>query len=454
MSNPMMNNSMMINMQMCNMLNQLSLDNKLISPNQIQMLLNNLYNNQMTNNTFNEMDDINFMIEKKFKEIEEKKYEECYLDYNLVQFLGFVCFNKSRNEEFKNNDNKKLILNYYDLIKVNIYLDLNLKIKDLIPYIFWQIFYHSNLKKLNKRTKKSQTTEYVIKNPISEPVFEYIINYQNFLFLEYNKKSLSSFSDKTGYEIGLKEGDEILLKLKQDFYKELSKLLKCSFYICYNDIKNTFFFEETEIASIRIDKIFNRNKCKLLINGEELTGKKELIISKNINIPLIDKYNLIGRGDVNIPISFIDVSTGKVKELKFSKNAPDWRKVNKGLNIFGICKNPKCQAFKEEVVYKTNLSNEGLIFDLNKEIINSNITCPICLCNIKIKTCGFYKCEYQFIGKKIEPGKEGQAYYESKPKETNGDKFEYFDPDQSNEVIWIELKIYVLPKQEIKYQEN
>ena len=102
--------------------------------------------------------------------------------------------------------------------------------------------------------------------------------FSNFLFLEFKNRDLSTLSDKTGYEIGLKEGDEILLKLKQDFYKELSKLLKCSFYICYNDIKNTFFFEETEIASIRIDKIFNRNKCKLLINGEELTGKADFCI--------------------------------------------------------------------------------------------------------------------------------------------------------------------------------
>ena len=33
-------------------------------------------------------------------------------------------------------------------------------------------------------------------------------------------------------------------------------------------------------------------------------------------------------------------------------------------------------------------------------------------------------------------------------------KFEYFDPLRNGEVLWLELIIYVLPKQEIKYQPN
>jgi len=78
--------------------------------------------------------------------------------------------------------------------------------------------------------------------------------------------------------------------------------------------------------------------------------------------------------------------------------------------------------------------------------------CPLCKKIFKPKTCGFWKCEYQFSGKKINDGE--VEYYDSKPKETKGDEFEYFDPFGNKEVQWIELNIYVLPKQSVKYQEN
>ena len=69
-------------------------------------------------------------------------------------------------------------------------------------------------------------------------------------------------------------------------------------------------------------------------------------------------------------------------------------KVGKGLNIFGNCIYPKCKAFKKEVIYMTNLEDEGIRFNLNEEI--QNIKCPICKKIMKPKTCGFWKCEYQF----------------------------------------------------------
>ena len=62
------------------------------------------------------------------------------------------------------------------------------------------------------------------------------------------------------------------------------------------------------------------------------------------------------------------------------------------------------------------------------------------------------KCEYQFKGKKIENG--DIVSYDSKTKESNGDKFEYYDPFENKEIQWIELFIFVLPKQEIKYEPN
>jgi hypothetical protein len=115
-------------------------------------------------------------------------------------------------------------------------------------------------------------------------------------------------------------------------------------------------------------------------------------------ITVLSPNGLKGQGGYPM-IDFVDVSSGKIKRLKFDKKAPSWRAVNKGLNIFGICNNSKCKAFKKEVVYPTELK-EKLIFNLNEELLN--IKCPICHKIIKPKTCGFWNCEYQFVGKKFK----------------------------------------------------
>ena len=43
-----------------------------------------------------------------------------------------------------------------------------------------------------------------------------------------------------------------------------------------------------------------------------------------------------GGGDL-CPINFVDVGKNVITHLEFSNNAPKWRIVKKGLNLFGIC---------------------------------------------------------------------------------------------------------------------
>ena len=76
------------------------------------------------------------------------------------------------------------------------------------------------------------------------------------------------------------------------------------------------------------------------------------------------------------------------------------------LNIFGICQNDQCKAFNEEVIHMVGID---LKFNLNENI--ENIKCPICEEIIMPKTCGFWNCEYQFIGDKIEKGKKETYKY-------------------------------------------
>ena len=79
-------------------------------------------------------------------------------------------------------------------------------------------------------------------------------------------------------------------------------------------------------------------------------------------------------GGGSIGINFVDVEKGLIQNLSFSKSAPEWRKVDKGLNLFGLCKNSECKAFNKEVVHIVGIKNEK--YNLQENILN--IKCPIC----------------------------------------------------------------------------
>jgi len=342
---------------------------------------------------------------------------------------------------------EKILINYYDLEKIEIYLDLDLNIKELISIIFGSIFFFCSNLRIYKRTNSNQTTKWITDNPIIYDSDDGL--FSNAFVLEYKNKNLNDLSNKTGKEVGLKTGEEILLKLNQNFKEQLISLpLDGSYITIILDNRRiahfpTFEGEETEEIRKRI------NFCLphlIFLNNELLSYKyfeKKIFSGRIIN--LISSVNLPGAG---VPIDFTDLSKGKIKELKFGKNAPDWRKVQEGLNIFGICCNPKCIAYKKEVVFMPNLFDHK--FNLNDNI--TNIKCPICKTIIKLKTCGFWKCEYQFIGQKIENGI--LIDFDSKPKETKNNEFEYYDPSENGKATWTKLLIYIIPKQKIKYKSN
>ncbi len=61
----------------------------------------------------------------------------------------------------------------------------------------------------------------------------------------------------------------------------------------------------------------------------------------------VEKTVLSGGG---LSIQFSDVNKNKTTEIPCSKEAPSYRAVTKGINIFGICNFKKCDAYKKEVV--------------------------------------------------------------------------------------------------------
>ena len=125
-----------------------------------------------------------------------------------------------------------------------------------------------------------------------------------------------------------------------------------------------------------------------------------------------------------------------------------YRDAFKGLNLLGICQNNSCKNFKKEVMYHneyTGIINKKFNFQRNIE----NIKCPYCERIFIPKTCAFLDCEYQIIGDKIENGKKVHI---DKCKESSDSGFDFFNPFESPNSLWIDLTIYTIEKQNIKFK--
>ena len=86
---------------------------------------------------------------------------------------------------------------------------------------------------------------------------------------------------------------------------------------------------------------------------------KDPVFSKvRFYLPLRGAGGLVGLEFVNLE------GDSNAKVLKFSKNAPKWRKVCEGSNLFGKCIYNKCQAFKKEVIYRVGINTK---FDFNEQ---------------------------------------------------------------------------------------
>ena len=439
MMNPMMQ-QMMMNPMMQQMMNQMNMQT---NPNMM-----NQDNITMMNTNYYE-----------YKIIHKNPLDEQYLNKKQINlsllFNGITNFNK---KIYKNGN--KILLNYYNLEKIEIYVDFDMKVKEIISLIFGCIFVPSkdfNISINYKRIKEDQNTQYIASFPLIfyKDAFNRIS--KKTIYLEYKNKNLLELSNKTGIEIGLKNGEEILLKLDDNYLAQLITLPLDGTYLEL-DVDGillsfpTFDGELTEEFKKRLSYIFNDNIIYHSLPIPCILRNKFICKNENYGRISLPCYNNVNGGGV--PIDFVDVSKGKIKELKFSRSAsaPEWRKVQKGLNIFGICDNPDCKAHKREVIFTPNPKNEKniFIFNLNDNIIN--IKCPICYSIIKLKTCGFWKCEYQFIGQKIEKGR--LEDFNSIPKETKDNEFEYFNPSDNGNVTWTKLIIYAIPKQKIKYKLN
>ena len=147
-------------------------------------------------------------------------------------------------------------------------------------------------------------------------------------------------------------------------------------------------------------------------------------------------------------LEFVNVDElTKGKDLKDSDHGKEWRKIDIGLNLFGNCINKKCKANNKEVIYKVGINKKFDVFKDKKKII-----CPICSKNFLPKTMGFWKCEYQIKGEKLNEG--DYEDIDINGKETREKYFEYFDPYKSGTTTWTSLEIFAGHRQKMKYKKN
>ena len=196
----------------------------------------------------------------------------------------------------------------------------------------------------------------------------------------------------------------------------------------------------------RVSDVIQRYIAK---SGDNDPTKKFIYNSKALNQNLtVAEAGLTNNGNIfvvstkairagGIPLMFTDLSKNKTKEIGLSKKAPSYKKVTKGINIFGICNFKKCKAYKKVVVVKIKKKKIDLIKERDK------LFCPECEAIIIPKTVGFYLCKFKIYGKKYVDNQVER--FENEMDEANKkDSLKYFDPELNGEVTVIELIFEVL----------
>ena len=182
---------------------------------------------------------------------------------------------------------------------------------------------------------------------------------------------------------------------------------------------------------------YNKN-LNFILNGKKLDPYTNLGQSgiKNFDIiTVLDSGNVSGGGGFSM--NFTDISKKITTQLPLSKEGPNYRFVDKGINIHGECKYEKCIAYNNGVI----IPLRGImIFNLIKE--RSNLKCPVCRGLIEPKTVSFFLCEYKVKGKNFQNG--NIKNFEFFGTANNRTAIEFYDPIKNGETTVIELTIEVI----------
>ena len=176
---------------------------------------------------------------------------------------------------------------------------------------------------------------------------------------------------------------------------------------------------------------------RLIFDGMQLEDECNLLrgycIEEDDTLHLVLRLRGGGLGP-GLGMEFTNVADEKGPEkIKWSKEAPEWRRARRGLCIEGKCANRRCKAYSHMVIMNQEYTDFDLINDAYL------CTCPICREGVVPITCGFNNCEWKFIGRKVEPGKRPQMI--KTDWKSAGDLYERFSPEKSGKANFLDLKI-------------
>lgn len=168
----------------------------------------------------------------------------------------------------------------------------------------------------------------------------------------------------------------------------------------------------------------------------------------------LSSYNITGESTLHLSLricggsigrssalrTFADVSNDSlITACEFSSKAPEWRLVSKGINIEGRCKNRECCAYRHMIIDRKEFVPFNLIRD-------DNIECPMCSCEVKPVTCGFYDCAWRFEGVTASVNLSICSQWN----DARGFVYHRFDPDAPNGTAeWASLLILAKPRHEV-----
>ena len=272
------------------------------------------------------------------------------------------------------------------------------------------------------------------KNPMNQDMYnQEMMNPMNQQLTELNQKPMMMLNNslEENNEEDSKESERVFgisVIFRQTWYgAEIPFMVQCTENEKVSDI----------IEKYRIKAKDNDCSEKFIFNAKQLVPSRivgESGLTNNANIFVEKTHRIKGAG---CSMFFSDLSKNKTREILFSKKAPSYRSVSKGINIFGICNFKKCIAHLKEVVVKIKKKK----FDLIKQ--RNELFCPECEAQIIPKTVGFYLCKFKIYGKKIEDGSE--VNFENKIDEaSNKNGLKYFDPELNGEVMITELIFEVM----------
>ena len=99
--------------------------------------------------------------------------------------------------------------------------------------------------------------------------------------------------------------------------------------------------KHTNYASLDFNVCTFKAGMKILNTPRFLKKPIKEILSANMKVIFIKKLDMRSSGT---PLDFTDVSKNKIFPRGFSDNAPDYRLVKKGINIYGICRTKICSV--------------------------------------------------------------------------------------------------------------